>query len=87
MTRRLTNGEKAEIESIAKGISYVNIAEGLRALLEREKIILEESDMGEGEAREITLHNMTLLIAAISRIMDFVDAEDEIKAEINGRIS
>jgi len=88
MTRRLTNGEKAEIESIAKGISNANLSEGLQLLLNREKIILEDSDMGDDdEAREITLHNMTILIAAAARIGDLAAAEDEIEAEINGKIS
>lgn len=75
MTTEITNEEKSEMESVAWGLSNASISEGLQFLLEREKVLLEQSDMGEGEAREITIHNMTILLAAAARISEMEEKD------------
>lgn len=73
--------EKKEIESIATGLSNASLSTGLQTLLNREVMLLEESDMGDGENREITLHNVALLVTATARIRDLADAEAEMIAD------
>jgi hypothetical protein len=69
----ITNEEKSDMEFIALGLSNESVSEGLQFLLDREKSLLEQLETGE--MREITLHNMTILLAAAARITDLADAE------------
>ena len=69
----ITNEEKSDMEFIALGLSNESVSEGLQFLLDREKSLLEQLETGE--MREITLNNMTILLAAAARITDLADAE------------
>ena len=69
----ITNEEKSDMEFIALGLSNESVSEGLQFLLDREKSLLEQLETGE--MREITLHNMTILLAAAARITDLAYAE------------
>jgi hypothetical protein len=81
MPEPISADEKKEIETIATGLSNTSLSEGLQSLLKRETVLLEQSDMGEGEAREITLHNIALLVAAATRIKELAEAEEQLITE------
>ena len=66
----LTDEEIADIQKVGENLPHAQLSDWLIDLYDREKIILEQSDMGEGEARKVTIHNMTVLLAAAARIKD-----------------
>jgi hypothetical protein len=68
MPASISPEEAQDIQTLGERISNKNLVEGLETLLSREKILLEQSDMGDGEAREITLHNIMILAAAAVKI-------------------
>ena len=73
METLITKEEKSDMEFIALGLSNESVSEGLQFLLDREKDLLEQLEIGE--MREIPLHNMTILLAVAARITDLADAE------------
>jgi hypothetical protein len=81
MPEPISTNEKTGIESIATGLSNTSLIDGLQYLLKRETVLLEQSDMGEGEARDITLHNIALLVSAITRITSLAEIEEQIIEE------
>lgn len=70
MAGPLTPDETADIVEVGRGLLNAHVAEGLLELLSRERVLLENSDLGDGEARQITIHNMTILAAAAARIKE-----------------
>ena len=72
----ISNDERTEIEIIAINLSHASLANGLKTILNRELVLLKETEIGEGENREITLYNVALLTAATARIMDLAELEE-----------
>lgn len=77
MSEPLTPEELKDIQEVGEHMRHVDVAEGLEQLLSREKVLLEQSDLGEGEARQITIHNITILAAAAARIRGQAEREQD----------
>ena len=77
MSKQLSEQEKSYIESMARDLSDANVVDGIQSILRRETLLLESTSMDDSEDREIVVHNMALLVAAASRIKDFMDFEEE----------
>lgn len=63
----LTDPEKEDIQKTGEILTDEQLAESLEDLTSRETTLLE-GELGQGELREITLHNITVLAAAAARL-------------------
>lgn len=63
----LTDVEREDIQKTGEVLTDEQLAESLEELSNREAVLLD-GELGEGELREITLHNITVLAAAAARL-------------------
>ena len=64
----ITDEERNLIEKTAQGMTPENVNSVLLTLIERELSLLE-GPLGDGDMRDITLHNVTVLIAAAAGLI------------------
>lgn len=63
----LTDLEKEDMQQTGEVLTDEQLAESLEDLSNREVVLLD-GELGEGELREVTLHNITVLAAAAARL-------------------
>lgn len=71
----LTDDEKEDIKATGEILTDIQLAETLEELSHREAVLLE-SELGQDDLREITLHNLTVLAAAAARLRALADSEE-----------
>ena len=70
----LTDEEKEDVQKTGEILSDSQLAETLEELFNRELSLLE-GPLGEGDMRQITIHNATVLAAAAARIREITSEE------------
>ena len=66
----MTSEERTESLKVAEGLTNLMIVAALDDMLEREKLVLDHSIGNDPEAREIIIHNITCLAAAMAKLSD-----------------
>lgn len=69
----LTDEERAQMQEVGEALTDDQLSEVLKELAIREHALLD-GPLGEGEMREVTVHNATVLAAAAARLKALADS-------------